>query len=84
MERFGMKRVWAELQYRDHLNPHPGPEAQSKSVMALAYDGLGLSINSLKPEEVSIQVPENALEPRLFSRGWQGALRIEEKAWLYD
>ena len=82
MQRFVMKRVWAELLYQDHLNSHPGDEDRAQALWARAYSGLELSLNSFKPTGLSARPPESTLDPRTYSRGWDGAGRSGEKPWL--
>ena len=82
MEQLGMKRLWADFRFQDHLNSRYGPQADNRHVVARAYQALGLSFNSPIPEEKWPQAPQNTLGPETFTQGWDGAFSPEGKPWL--
>ena len=44
MEHLGMKRLWADFRFQDHINSRRGPEADNRHVVARAYQALGLCL----------------------------------------
>lgn len=82
MERPGAGWLRAGFNFRDHLNSHPRPDVENRSVFALAYQGLGLSFNSPTADRETSEAPENTLGMESYSRGWSGARNRQGKPWL--
>jgi len=82
VERLGMKRLWADFRFQDHINSRQGPEVDNRHVVARAYQSLGIAFNSPIPDGGSQQLPQNTLGPETFSQGLDRAFSPEGKPWL--
>lgn len=82
MEGLGMKRVWADFRFQDHLNSRPDLHPDNRHVVAQGYQSLDLCYNTPAYPGDRPEVPQNILSAESFSQGWGGAFRPEEKPWL--
>lgn len=82
MEYAGLRRLWADFSFQDHLNSRHGLEDKNRRVLARAYQSLAPSINSPIPEGDFPEVPQNVLDVESFSRGWYEAFGPKGKPWL--
>jgi hypothetical protein len=72
----------AGFTFRDSFNPNPVDPLENRTVLARAYEGFGLTVNTPPLEWAGTQPPENAPDPEAYTQGWNGSFKGGEKPWL--